>query len=239
VVVLGVMATVLAVLVTAVVVFIVLDGRSSDSAAGGSSTTTTSQAPQDARGLLAAAAEQTAALDSVHVDLETSGYTGLTPRRMSADVTQRPSPAAKGDMTLLLSDQPIDIQFVAISGRFYFGVGTGGRMDELPGYDAIEPAKQLDPQVGLANLVEGFRDATIEGTESVDGVSATRISGEISADAVNDFMRSANAQSAVPAQVWIAEDDQRLVRILIEPTAKTRVDATLSDWDEPVSIQRP
>ena len=70
----------------------------------------------------------------------------------------------------------------------------------------------LNPDTGLANVLANFSDAKAEGRDTINGQSTVRISGNVSADAVNKIAPPFNATQPVPSTVWIQETgDHQLV----------------------------
>ena len=74
----------------------------------------------------------------------------------------------------------------------------------------------------------------------VNGVDTVRVTGNVSADAVNKIAPQIGATGPVPGTAWIAEDgDHELVQAKLEPTPGNSVTMTLSDWGKPVTVTKP
>jgi lipoprotein LprG len=94
--------------------------------------------------------------------------------------------------------------------------------------------------VGLANVLANFSDAKDDGREAVDGEDSVRITGNVTADAVNKIAPQIRATGPVPGTVWISEDDDReLMQARLEPSPGNSVTMTLSKWGEPVTVEKP
>ena len=66
--------------------------------------------------------------------------------------------------------------------------------------------------------------------------STVKVTGKVSADAVNKIAPPIKATGPVPGTVWIEKDgDHQLVQAKLEKTRATRVQMTLSNWDQPVT----
>ena len=104
-------------------------------------------------------------------------------------------------------------------------------------------AKIISSQVskaGLANVLSNFSDAKSDGRETVEGVTTVRITGMVSADAVNKIAPQIAATAPVPGTAWVAEDgDHQLMQARLEPSPGNSVTMTLSDWGEPVTVDKP
>ena len=98
----------------------------------------------------------------------------------------------------------------------------------------------LSPEAGLANVLSNFSDAKADGRETVEGVTTVRITGMVSADAVNKIAPQIAATAPVPGTAWVAEDgDHQLMQARLEPSPGNSVTMTLSDWGEPVTVDKP
>ena len=98
----------------------------------------------------------------------------------------------------------------------------------------------LNPDTGLANVLANFSDPKADGRETVNGVDAVRITGMVSADAVNKIAPSIKATGPVPGTAWIREDgDHELVQAKLEPSPGNTITMTCSDWGKSVSVTKP
>ena len=97
----------------------------------------------------------------------------------------------------------------------------------------------LNPETGLANVLANFSDPKAEGRETVNGVETVRITGNISAEAVNKIA-PLGATGPVPGTAWIAEEgNHELVQAKMDPGPGNIVTMTLSDWGKPVTVTKP
>ncbi len=98
----------------------------------------------------------------------------------------------------------------------------------------------LNPDSGLGNALANFSDAKAEGRETIDGQSTIKVSGNVSADAVNKIVPQFNATQRVPSTVWIQESgDHQLVRANLEKSSGNSAEVTLSKWGEQVQVTKP
>ncbi|WP_457965952.1 LppX_LprAFG lipoprotein [Arthrobacter sp. D1-29] len=193
--------------------------------------------------LLKQSSETTKGHTSAHLKLAVEGQiAGLPVELIDADLTQTPAVAAKGtlDMTYL-GQQLKGVEFVVSDGQLWAAIMPGGSPTNFgPAANIYDVAAILDPDAGLANVLANFSDAKEDGRETVEGVDSVRITGNVSADAVNKIAPQIRATGPVPGTVWISEDDDReLTQARLEPSPGNSVTMTLSKWGEPVTVEKP
>ncbi|MHC9292675.1 LppX_LprAFG lipoprotein [Mycobacterium sp. LTG2003] len=212
--------------------------------AGCSSSEKTSDAPlPDATTLLQESSAATKSQQSVHLLLTVQGtIDGLPVEKLDGDLTNAPAVAAQGTADLIAFGQKIaDAQFVVADGNLYAALTPG---DPLSNYGAAaniyDVSAILNPETGLANVLANFSDAKAEGRESINGTEGVRVTGNVSADAVNKIAPQLKATGPVPGTAWITEDDKHtLLQAKLEPTPGNSVTMTLSDWGKQVTVTKP
>ena len=66
------------------------------------------------------------------------------------------------------------------------------------------------------------------------------MSGDVPADDVNKLAPQLKATAPIPATVWISEDgDHQLVQARLDPSAGNSIQMTLSNWNAPVTVDKP
>ena len=91
-----------------------------------------------------------------------------------------------------------------------------------------------------ATCISNFSDPKAEGRETVNGVKTVRVTGTISADAVNAIAPQLAVTGPVPGTAWIAEEgNHELMQVKIDPAQGQSVTMTLSDWGKPVTVNKP
>ncbi|MCW2686291.1 MAG: lprG [Mycobacterium sp.] len=222
---------VLAALSTAAVV---VAGCSSSS--GGSS-----QSLPDAATLLTESSQTTKSLQSVHLNLTVDGkIEGLPVKTLDADLTNAPETAAQGKAKITMGGSDIDVDLVVYNKILYGALTPNNWIDFGPAADIYDPSLILNPDTGLANLLANFTDAKSEATETVNGVQTVRVTGKVSADAVNKLAPQIAAKGPVPGTAWIRQDgNHELMRAKLEPSQGTSVQMTLSDWGKTVAVTKP
>ena len=208
----------------------------------GSSDDSATELP-DAATLLQESSETTRGETSAHLQLAVQGQIAELPvESLEGDLTQTPNVAAKGTADIIFLGQRLEnVQFVVADGDLYAAITAGGSLSNFgPAADIYDVAAILSPEVGLANVLANFSDPKSDGRETIEGVGTVRITGMVSADAVNKIAPQIAATGPVPGTAWVAEDgDHELMQARLEPSPGNSVTMTLSNWGEPVTVDKP
>lgn len=209
----------------------------------GSSSQDSGKELPDAATLLTQSAETTKGQTSAHLKLTVQGQIAELPvETLEGDLTQSPAVAAKGTANIVFFGQRLnDVDFVVSDGDLYAAITAGGSLSNFgPASDIYDVAAILNPGVGLANVLSNFSNPTADGRETVEGAQTVRITGEVSADAVNKIAPQIAATGPVPGTAWITEEgDHELMQARLEPSPGNSVTMTLSKWGEPVTVDKP
>jgi lipoprotein LprG len=212
------------------------------SACTGPSVDSSQQLPDPAT-LLKEANQTTSAQTSAHLQLSVTGQIpGLPVQSLEADLTQTPAVAAKGTLDMTFSGQQLKgVQFVISGGNLWAALTSGGSLSNFgPASAVYDVATILSPDAGLANVLAHFSDAKAEGRETVGGVAAVRITGNVSADAVDRICPPIGAKGPVPGTAWITEKgSHELLKARLTPSKGNSVTMTLSKWGKPVTVDKP
>ncbi len=197
----------------------------------------------DAATLLQQSSETTKAQTSVHLLLTVAGEIKELPiESLEGDLTTTPAVAAQGKANLLFLGQKLDdIGFVVAEGNLFATLTSGGAYQDFgPAADIYDVSAILNPETGLANVVANFSDPKADGRETINGVETVRITGNISADAVNKIAPQIAASGPVPGTAWIAEGgNHELMQAKMESTPGNSVTMTMSDWGKSVTVTKP
>ncbi|CDP82679.1 LprG protein [Mycolicibacterium farcinogenes] len=212
--------------------------------AGCSSSSEKSNAPlPDAAELLQQSAATTKAQQSVHLLLTVEGtIKGLPVEKLDGDLTNTPAVAAQGTVDLNAFGQKIsDAKFVVADGTLYAALTAGDPLSDYgPAEKIYDVSTILNPDLGLANVLANFTDPKAEGRESINGTEGVRVTGTVSAEAVNKIAPQLKAEGPVPGTAWISEDgDHALLQAKLEPTPGNSVTMTLTDWGKQVTVTKP
>ncbi len=200
-----------------------------------------SESLPDAATLLKDSNTATRALKSVHLELSVEGEIPDLPiKTLTGDLTNAPAVAAQGNAKLLFQGADVDANYVVIDGSLFVALSGDSYLDMGPAADVYDIAAILNPDTGLANVLANFSDPKSESTETINGVETVKVTGQVSADAVNKIAPPIAATGPIPGTAWIEKDgDHKLVQAKLEPKEGSSVQMTLSDWDKPVTVTKP
>ena len=107
-----------------------------------------------------------------------------------------------------------DAKFVFVDGNLYSDLASPGKyINYGDGISIYDVSTLLDPDRGLAMVLSNLKDPKVAGTEQVNGIPTTKITGSSSS---NDISRLAGRRlgpqdaTTVPTTVWIASDGSRV-----------------------------
>jgi lipoprotein LprG len=211
--------------------------------AGCSSSDNKSSAPvPDAATLIKDSTETTKGLQSVHLQLTVNGQIKDLPiTSMAGDLTNTPAVAASGKVDIVFLGQKLEgVSFVVADGNLYGAITANSWQDFGPAADIYDVSAILSPDKGLANVLANFSDPKTDGQEKVNGADAVKITGNVTADAVNKISPQIAATGPVAATVWIQPDgNHQLLQAELEPSPGNDVQMTLTDWGKPVTVTKP
>jgi lipoprotein LprG len=200
-----------------------------------------SESLPDAATLLKESNTATRNLMSVHLDLSVQGTLEDLPiKTLAGELTNVPAVAAQGNTKLTFQGSDLDANFVVTDSILYVALSGDSYINMGPAADVYDIAAILNPDTGLANVLANFSEPKSESTETINGVETVKVTGQVSADAVNKIAPPIKATGPVPGTAWIEKDgDHKLVQAKLEPSEGNSVQMTLSDWDKPVTVTRP
>jgi lipoprotein LprA len=238
--------TVVAAAAAALAVVLAIGGCSSNSGSGAKSSGASSTTSQgDAATLLKQAADAMRKVTGMHVTLAVKGNVpNLRVTKLDGDISNTPATVATGSATLLVGSNAQDAKFVFVDGHLYSDLGQPGKYTDFGnGASIYNVSVLLDPNKGLANLLANLKDGSVAGSDTVNGVATTKITGNSSGDDVATLAGTrltTDSTSTVPTIVWIASDgSSHLVQVEIDPTPDTSVTLTMSDWGKQVTATKP
>lgn len=179
---------------------------------------------------------------SVHLKLTVQGEIKDLPiETLEGDLTNTPAVAAQGTANIIFLGQRLEnVDFVVADGNLFGALTKGSFQDFGPATDIYDVSALLNPATGLANVVANFSDPKADGRETINGVDAVRVTGNVSAEAVNKIAPQLAVTAPVPGTAWIGEDgNHELVQVKIDPTPGTSITMACSDWGKSVSVTKP
>jgi lipoprotein LprG len=195
----------------------------------------------DAATLVKESSQSTKNVKSVHLVLSVNGKIKHLPVKiLTGDLTTTPATAAKGNGTISFGDTDVDVKFVVDGGDLYAALSGDNWADYGPAAKVYDLSAILNPDNGLANLLANFTNAKSQARETIGGQNTIRVTGQVSADAVNKLASQLNATQPLPATVWIQESgDHELVQANLEQSPGNSLQMTLSNWNVPVQVTKP
>ena len=196
----------------------------------------------DAATLLKESSETTKSQSSVHLKLAVQGQIQNMPiESLEGDLTNKPAVAAQGTANIVFLGQRLEgVDFVVADGDLFGALTKGSFQDFGPAADIYDVSVLLNPDTGVGNVLANFSDPKVAGRETINGVDTVRVTGNVSADAVNKIAPQIGATGPVPGTAWIREDgNHELVQAKLEPAPGTSLSMTCSDWGKPVTVTKP
>jgi lipoprotein LprG len=201
-----------------------------------------SKALPDAATLLKQSSETTKSQSSVHLKLTVQGEIKELPiESLEGDLTNTPAVGAQGTANIVFLGQRLEgVDFSVVDGTLYAALTKGSYQDLGPAVDIYDVSAILNPDTGLANVLANFSGPKADGRETLNGVDTVRVTGTVSAEAVNKIAPQIAATGPISGTAWIKEDgDHALVQAKLEPTPGNSVTMTLTDWGKPVTVTKP
>ncbi|OBI88196.1 LppX_LprAFG lipoprotein [Mycobacterium asiaticum] len=199
----------------------------------------------EAATLLKQAADVMRKVTGMHVKVAVQGdVPNIRVTKLEGDVSNTPQTVATGVATVQVGEKSEEAKFVYVDGHLYSDLGQPGSYTDFGnGASIYNVSVLLDPNKGLANLLTNLKNGSVAGSQQVNGVATTKITGNSSATDVATLAGTRltdESVSTVPTIVWTASDgSSHLVQIQINPTSNTSVTLTMSDWGKQVTATKP
>ncbi len=190
----------------------------------------------DAQQLLARAADTMREVSSARFVLEPAGSpSGLLIEGAQGRLTRQGE--AAGTVSIQRGGDLAELEFVLTGDSLYLKGPTGG-FQELPASFAssvYDPSLILDPERGVAALLESATSATTEAREQVNGVNTYRVRATFPADVLGQLLP---VTPDTQGQVWIGTQRPYLVQARFELSGGAVI-VRLSEFGAPVDIAPP
>lgn len=238
--------TVVAVAAAALAAVLAIGGCGTKSSDGAKAPGSTANATSgEAATLLKQATDAMRKVTSMHVIVTVDGdVPNIRVTKVEGDVSNTPQTVATGTASVLVGSNNEQANFVFVDGHLYSDLGQPGAYTDFGnGASIYNVSVLLDPDKGLANLLANLKNGAVAGTQQVNGVATTKITGNSSATDIATLAGTRVTDenvSTVPTTVWTASDgSSHLVQLQISPTANTSVTLTMSDWGKQVTATKP
>jgi len=197
----------------------------------------------DAATLLQQSSQTTKSQASVHLKLTVQGAIAELPiETLEGDLTNAPAVAAQGKANLLFLGQKLDdVGFVVAEGNLFATLTAGSAYQDFgPAADIYDVSAILNPDTGLGNVLANFSDPKSDGRETINDVETVRVTGNVTADAVNKIAPQIGATGPVPGTAWIREDgNHELMQAKLDTSPGNSITMTTTDWGKPVTVTKP
>ncbi len=198
----------------------------------------------DATQLLKDSAAAMRKVQSARFELNGNGsIAGVEVRSAVGVVTS--SGDAQGSVQVFQNGQLVHLDLVVKAGVIYIKGPTGGFEKLPPGAagSAFDPSQVLDPDKGIAALMEFAKNAKTVGEESVQGVDTYRVTADLDGSLVSRLM-PLPAVNTVPGTLWIGKDSPELEQIAVTvpksgAAEQTQLTLRLFDFGVEVDITPP
>lgn len=161
---------------------------------------------------------------------------GLSLRRAEGTLTKEGE--AKGTAQIEQSGSPVELEFVIVGDKIHLKGPTGG-FQALPltlAASVYDPSAILDPERGIAKVLESATGATTKASEAVEGKDAWRVAATTTGPDLKGLIPG--VAGSIPAELWIADADKRLLKSTFTLPGGT-VTVTFKEFDAPVTISAP
>lgn len=192
----------------------------------------------DAAQVMRQAAQAMGDLQSVAFTVESEGTTPVIVK--GGDLKLLRGGDAEGTLTVEQQGQNVEMKVVAVGESIYLDAGTGGwrKLPKALAASMYDPSAVLDPERGIAKLLESAAGAEPQAVEKVDGVEAYRVGATLPKDRVSGLVPGIGAD--LEGQVWVNKADHRLVRVRgAFPEGKGAVVISFTEFDAPYEISAP
>lgn len=182
-------------------------------------------------------------VQTVRFAIESDGtIAGLALRRAGGQLTR--DGEAKGTALVQQFGVNVEVEFVVVGDSIHIKGPTGGwqTMPLALASTVYDPSAILDPERGIAKVLDSARDGRTETREKLDGVDTYRVKATLDAGDLAAIVPGATGD--VAATVWLAVDTKRLVRATFtmpgtDDAPGANVTVSFSEFDAPVSISAP
>src|SRR5262245_46852659 len=164
-----------------------------------------------ADGLLKASAADMRQVRTVRFAIEADGtVAGLSLRTANGVLTKEGDASGKAQVQQFGTN--VEVEFIVKGDKMYIKGPTGG-FQELPlalASTVYDPSAILDPDRGVAKLLDTATEGRTEGRESVNGTDAYRVTAKLDPSVVNTLVPGVSGD--IRGELWIGVTQPRLLR---------------------------
>ena len=176
--------------------------------------------PSDPSAAVADAARRLRTTTAATIMVATTGIENLIASSYAAEVSTDPA-AANGNASLMINGERQQANFQVRDGELFLDSADGESFTVGPARGNFDPTLLLDPQLGLASMIETISPVSFEGPQPVnDGQVAgtVKLRGELPVAAAEAVLPRDNLHNvaSVPVTLWLDPDaGNALVQLII------------------------
>jgi lipoprotein LprG len=208
---------------------------------GKGSTPTKARGPlPTAQELLGKVVTSTKALHDVQLDLQVDGEVPQLPvKSVDAYLTNQPQVGGQGDADVTFNGTDVQAKFVVTAGDLWVKIGTGEKYaNQGPAAKIYDASAILDPNRGLAHLLETMQSPKVVDREQIIGIDTVKMSGVVPAESLTGLVPGYKSGPR-PVTFWVQEDaPNNLVRADVA-FDKGTLQVNLSSWGKKVTLIDP
>lgn len=138
----------------------------------------------------------------------------------------------------------VDIRLVAVEGEIFITNLLTGNWERAPQDFSYDPSILFSDTDGIGPIMTDLQNAEVDGTESIDGVEAYKITGTVTAERVSAITAGSIEGDEIDITLWTQVEDGKLLRVVLtEPDGVRDSPATwnltMSGHGNPVEIDAP
>lgn len=138
----------------------------------------------------------------------------------------------------------VDISLVAVDGEIFLTNLLSGNWEEAPDDFSYDPSVLFSDTDGIGPIMTDLQNPELDGTEDVNGQSAYKVTGTVSADRVEAITAGSIAGDEIEVTLWTGVEGAKLLRVVLtEPEGVRESPATwtldMTDHDKEIEIDVP
>jgi hypothetical protein len=201
-----------------------------------------------AESVLQQAADQWTQTTSAHFVLTVDGNAYIDEaqsiRLISAEGDIKRPDSVKATAKIDATVAQANVSLIFIGDQAWMTNLITGTWDKAPADFSYNPAVLFSDTEGIGPILTKLQNPTLDGTESIDGKSARKVTGAVDSATVQKITAGSIQGQTIDVSVWVGKDDGKILQVqLTEPQIEGREPATwtlkLTKHNESVEIAPP
>jgi lipoprotein LprG len=197
----------------------------------------------DGATLVKQSADAMRGVQSAHISISSDGNVADLPLK-SAEGDLKRNGDAKGSIQIEQLGALVELQFVVLGQTMWVKGATGGwqSLSTALAASIYDPSAILDPDRGVAKVLDTVTATRTEGRETIDGTDTYRVAATFDQNAVAQLVPGVSEQ--LSGQLWIDTATKQLHRVRLSVPGSSgggpgTVTITVSKIDVPVDVRAP